>query len=105
MFAQNTRSLGFAIHIFPEGEIVARCAYTIPTRDKGLNLIQAQLDPEHPKLAPFIVQFLLHKVTTLSPGRRVEFPVPHWMESLVTAAEKAGFERRLEYCHMGLELK
>jgi ribosomal protein S18 acetylase RimI-like enzyme len=104
MFAQNSRSLGLAIHTYPERKIVARCGYTIPTRGKGLNLLQAQLDPEHPELAPFMVQFLLHKVTTLSPGHRVEFPVPHWMGFLAAAVEEAGFEHRLEYCHMGKEL-
>lgn len=104
MFAQNTRDVGFTIHTLPEKKIVARCGYSIPTRGKGLNLLQARLDPDHPQLAPFIVQFLLHKVTTLSPDRRIEFPVPNWMGSMVSAVEEAGFNRRLEYCYMGREL-
>jgi hypothetical protein len=105
IFAQNARETGFAIRTANEGKIVARCGYSIPTRGKGLNILQARLDPEHPELAPFIVRFLLNKVTTLSPGRRVEFSVPHWMETVVSAAEEAGFTRRLEHCYMGLELK
>jgi len=104
MFAQNTRDKGYVIRTDREGKIVARCGYSIPTRGKGLNTLQVRLDPEHPELASFMVQFLLHEVTTLSPGRRVEFSIPHWMESVFSAADEAGFDRRLEHCYMGLEL-
>jgi GNAT superfamily N-acetyltransferase len=104
MFAQNIRETGYAIHTLPEGKIVARCGYSIPTRGKGLNSLHARLDSNYPELAPFIVQFLLHKVTTLSPDRRIEFSIPHWMEELASAADTFGFDRRLEYCYMGMEL-
>ena len=47
---------------------------------------------------------LFLKVTTLSPGHRVDFTVPRWMESVATAAEEQGLNRRVEYLLMGMEL-
>lgn len=104
MRAQGMREKEFAIRTAGEGQIVARGEYGIPTRGKGINRLWARLDPAHPELAPYLVNYLLRQVMTLRPGRRVEFSVPQWMEALVAAAEEAGFERRLEYCRMGLVL-
>jgi ribosomal protein S18 acetylase RimI-like enzyme len=104
MFAQNMREKNFAIRTASEGQIVALCGYAIPTRGKGLNNLRVRLDSDYPELASFMVRFLLHRVVTLSPGRRVELSTPDWMKAVVLAAEGTGFERRLENCYMGLEL-
>jgi hypothetical protein len=47
---------------------------------------------------------LLHEVTILSPGHRIDFAVPRWMEATVAAAEEYGLSRRVEYLMMGMEL-
>jgi ribosomal protein S18 acetylase RimI-like enzyme len=104
MFAQGQREEGIAVHTVTEGRIVARGAHTVPSRGKGLNRLAIRLDPDHPHLALYLVRYLLYKVMTLSPGRRVELAVPQWMEAVVAAVKEAGFERRLEYCCMGLLL-
>lgn len=104
MSAQGTREAGFAIYTASEGRIVAYGGYTLPIRGKGLSIFRARLDPDCPELAPFMVVYLLHKAATLSPDHRIEFPVPNWLEAIVTAAEEAGFKRRVENCYMGLEL-
>ncbi|OGO18380.1 MAG: hypothetical protein A2Z14_15535 [Chloroflexi bacterium RBG_16_48_8] len=104
MFAQGMHQKSYAIRTLPEGKIVTRFGYTIPTHGKGLNNVEIRLDSEHPELAPFIVGYLMHKVVTFSPDRRVEISVPKWMPAVVSAVEAAGFERRLEHCYMGLEL-
>jgi GNAT superfamily N-acetyltransferase len=104
IFAQGMRIKNFAILTAPDRKIVARLGYTIPTRGKGLNNLDIRLDPDHPDLAPFIVHNLMHRVVSLSPGRRVEVSIPKWMPAVVSAVEEVGFERRLEYCYMGVVL-
>jgi hypothetical protein len=69
-----------------------------------VNNLRARLDPAHAELAPYLVGTLLHEVAALSPGHRMDFSVPQWMEALVAAAEEAGFGRRMGYLWMGMEL-
>ncbi len=102
--AQSTREEEIAIRTVAEGQIVARGEYGVPTRGKGVNRIRARLDPAHPQLAPYLVNHLLRQVMKLSPGRRVEFSVPQWMEALCVAVEAAGLKPRLKHCRMGLVL-
>ena len=104
MFAQGMHVKNFAIFTSPEGKIVARFGYTIPTRGKGLSTLEIRLDPDHPELALFIIHDLMHRVMSLSPGKRVEISVPKWMPAVISAVETAGFERRLEQCYMGVVL-
>jgi ribosomal protein S18 acetylase RimI-like enzyme len=104
MFAQGMRVRNFAIYTAPEDKIVARFGYTTPTRGKGLNTLEIRLDPDHPELAPFIIHDLMHRVMSLSPGRRIEISVPKWMPAVISAVEAAGFEHRLEQCYMGVVL-
>ena len=47
---------------------------------------------------------LMREVTTFSPGHRIEFSVPQWMEAAVAAAEEHRLNRRMEYLLMGMEL-
>jgi ribosomal protein S18 acetylase RimI-like enzyme len=104
MFAQGMHQKGYALRTVSEGKIIARFGYTVPTRGKGLNTLEIRLDPDHPELAPFIITYLLHRVVSLSPDRRIEISIPKWMPAVVSAVEAAGIERRLEYCYMGLGL-
>jgi ribosomal protein S18 acetylase RimI-like enzyme len=102
--AQGMREREVAIRVAAGGQIVATGGYIIPMRGKGSNVLRARLAPAHPDLAPYLAGYLLHEAMTSSPGRRVEFSVPLWMEAVVAAAKEAGFERRMEYCRMGLVL-
>ena len=104
ILAQGMQVRDFAIRTLPEEKIVAQLGYTIPTRGKGLNTLQIRLDPDHPALASFIITYLTHQAVSLRPNRRTEISVPKWMPAVVSAVEEAGFERRLEYCFMGLVL-
>jgi ribosomal protein S18 acetylase RimI-like enzyme len=104
MYAQGMHVRNFAILTDPEGKILARFGYTIPTRRKGLNNLEIRLDQDHPELALFIITYLMNKVVSLSPNRRTEISVPKWMPAVASAVEAAGFERRLENCYMGLVL-
>jgi ribosomal protein S18 acetylase RimI-like enzyme len=103
-YAQGTGDSGFAIHTSGDGRIVARgrCNYT--KRKKGSNRLEIRLDPDHFELAPYLVRYLLHRVTNSSPVRRVGLSVPEWMKEIITAAEEAGFKHRMKYCRMGLNL-
>jgi ribosomal protein S18 acetylase RimI-like enzyme len=104
MYAQGMRVADFIIQTVPEDQIVAQCGYNIPRRGKGVNILRGRLDSAHPMLASYIVQYLLHEVATISPGFRTEFSVPNWMGSVISAVEEAGFNRRLGYHRMGIEL-
>lgn len=103
-FAQGVRDEDFIIRTANEEQVVARGGYTIPTRDKGPNNLRARLDPAYPKLAPYLMGYLLHQVATSSAGRRIEFPISTWMEPMAAAIAQAGFERRMKSLRMGLEL-
>ena len=102
--AQGMKDQDFCLHTAGEGQLVARGGYTLPTRGKGVNNVRARLDPAHAELAPYLVGTLLHEVTTLSPGHRVDLAVPRWMAPVVAEAEEQGLNRRVEYLLMGMEL-
>jgi ribosomal protein S18 acetylase RimI-like enzyme len=104
MLVQGQREEDVVLRTAGEGLVVARGGLTVPARGTGPNLLRARLDPAHAALAPYLVAYLLHRALTLSPGRRVEFPILRWMEPLVAAAGDAGFELRMAYCRMGLQL-
>jgi GNAT superfamily N-acetyltransferase len=102
-FAQGTRDENFMIRD-AQGQVVARHIFLVPRRGKGLNQIGVRLDPQHPDIAPYLVNFLLHQAVTLSPGKRVVFEVPLWMEALLPAAQSAGFEQKFGFQRMGMVL-
>jgi len=102
--AQGMRDRDFVIRTAGDGRIVARGGHTLPTRGKGVNNLRVRLDSAHAELAPYLVGTLLHEVTTLSPGHRIEFSVPQWLVAVVAAAEEHGLNRRMEYLLMGMEL-
>jgi GNAT superfamily N-acetyltransferase len=104
MVAQGQRQEEFVVRTAGDGQVVARGGVTVPTRGKGPNALYARLDPAHGVLAPYLVAYLLHRAVILSPDRRFEFPVLRWMEPVVAAAGDAGFELRMAYCRMGLQL-
>ena len=87
-----------------EGQVVAWVWYDVRTRSGGVNSIEIKLDPAHDKLSTYLVNNLLHKTITRSPGHRVEIIVPTWMEVVTKAVEDAGFKRRLGGLRMGLIL-
>ena len=86
------------------GTIVGHSGCRTTATQKGTSSIWAQLDPEHPELAPYIVSNALKSVTALSPNLRVQFAVSSWMPALSQAAEALGFTKRLEYHWLGLIL-
>jgi len=87
-----------------DGKPVAWGLYNVPKRPGGVNLIEMRLDPEHPRLAGYLVAYHLERVATCGPGRRVEFRIRNWMTDVIQAAERHGFTRRVEYHHLGLIL-
>lgn len=103
MAAEGYRRTDFLIRT-NELEVVAWAWYETRTRASGVNNIGVTLDPTHAKLAAYLIQYLLHKTVTLSPGHRVEIIVPTWMDAVIKAVEEAGFSRRLGGLRMGLVL-
>ncbi|HEY45900.1 MAG: hypothetical protein AMJ88_12010 [Anaerolineae bacterium SM23_ 63] len=103
MTAEGYRITDFVIRT-NEGKVAAWAWYETRTRASGVNRINATLDPAHPKLAAYLIDYLLHKTVSLSPGHRVEIIVPTWMDVLIKAVEEAGFKRRLGGLRMGLVL-
>ena len=103
IWAQGTRDETFQI-LDAQGQIVARMGYSVPKKGNGANSIFLRLDPQRPELAPYMVGAMLHQVTTLNPGKRVELSIPLWMQPAIEAAQEAGFEKRLANHRMGLVL-
>ena len=82
----------------------AYAMYDTRTRETGRNSITAYLDPKHSELAPYIVNYLLHQVTSANPGRTIEFNLPIWQKALFDAAVDAGFEVRAKMLTLGMLL-
>ncbi len=87
-----------------DGQNVAYAIYDTRTRDTGRNTIVADLDPDIPGLAPYLVNYMLHNVCAADPEKVVEFNVPIWQEALADAANEAGFELRARLLRFGLLL-
>jgi ribosomal protein S18 acetylase RimI-like enzyme len=102
LFAQGMRETCLSINTAGDGELAAIGRYRVSKRVKGINLIRVSLDSDHAVSAPYLLNYMLHKVSVLSPGRRIDLSVPIWMGPVLSAAESAGFKRRLEYIRMGL---
>ena len=87
-----------------DGPPIALARYSVPKREGGVNSIRVQLDPEHPKLADYLVAHHLERAIARGPGRRVDLIVPSWMPAVADAANRCEFTRRVEYHQLGLML-
>ena len=85
-------------------QIVAYALYNARTRNTGRNSIKADLDPDHPELAPYLINYMLHQVLAVNPDKVIETNVPIWQEALVAAADNAGFVLRTKLLTLGLLL-
>jgi hypothetical protein len=83
------------------GAVVACARSEARTRAVGRNTIHASLDPAHAALAPVLIQALLYRVESLSPGRIAEMWLPEEQSALVDAATEAGFAQRTRNHRMG----
>lgn len=86
------------------GPPIALARYDVPKRAGGFDSIWVQLDPKHPQLADHLVAYHLERAIARGPGRRVDLMVPSWMPAVADAADRYGFERRVEYHQVGLML-
>jgi len=86
------------------GQVVAYGRSDARVREKGRSEIHASLDPAHEQLAPYLIQTLLHRVISLSPGHIVEMGLSEWQSALMDAAREVGFEQRARNHRMGLLL-
>ena len=104
MYTQGVYEEHILVQTKTDGQIVAYGGYTVPKRGKSIIKLKAHLDPTHPELASFLLSYLTQNATARQPGLRIELSIPKWQKVLVSTAEDAGFEQRMEYCRMGLEL-
>jgi predicted N-acetyltransferase YhbS len=88
----------------PSTKVVAFGRSEARVQGKGRSEIHASLDPIYAELAPHLIQALLHRVVSLSPGRMVEMRLPEWQSALIDAAKKVGFEQRTRSHQMGILL-
>jgi len=105
LFPLLKRAEGLEVNRFvvnsPAGEMVAYAMYDTRTRQTGRNTIMAELDPNCPELASYLVSYMLSKVLAVSPDKFIEFNVPDWQPALLDAAKEAGFELRAKLLTLG----
>ena len=104
LMIRGTVERSFAIRCRATGQVVGIGHYSVPKRGKGMSRLGVRLDPEHGELADYIVKRLLSTCVTLNPGRRIEISIRHWMGDVISAAEAANMERRVDNRRMGLLL-
>jgi len=83
---------------------VATYGSRIPTRGKGLIVLQARVDPGRAALAGPVVRSLLAELARRGVNLRSEWIIPNWMPQMIAAAEQCGFVREYESIRMGQSL-
>jgi GNAT superfamily N-acetyltransferase len=101
--AEGVQEKGIAIA--SNSQIVAIADYSVRLKTSGVNYINIRVNPAHPGLAPYLVHRSIRTVLELSPGRRIEIPIPTWQEALVQAITAAGCVPRWEHLNMGIQLE
>jgi ribosomal protein S18 acetylase RimI-like enzyme len=86
----------------PNEDVVGWCQYTYRVRAGGVNRASASIDPNHPELASFILNYALSMIQKVSPARRIELNFEDWESSLIQTAEAMGCEKRFGFHRMGL---
>jgi len=102
--AQGIRDETLAIRVRGTQEIVAWTGCDAIVRRSGPNSIRARIDPAHPQLAAYALQYALHRATALAPDKRITFAARTWMPDLLAAADVLGLERKTESLSLGLTL-
>ena len=102
--AGGAHSERFAIHS-PSGEIVGVGRYNYRTRAGGVNSVNVSIDPDQPRLAEFILRYVLSIIQKVSPGHRIEIGLEGWQSSLIESTEALGCEKRFGTHRMGLRFQ
>jgi ribosomal protein S18 acetylase RimI-like enzyme len=91
----------FAIYS-ASGKTIGLGQYTYRVRAGGVNQASASIDPSHPELASFVLDYVLSTIQKISPGRRIELSFEDWESALIQTAEALGCEKRCGFHRMGL---
>jgi len=102
--AQKVAEKTYGIYPADGNRLVARGNYGVPLRGKGVSSLSLRVDPAHAHLAGYLVPLLLHHAIPLGPQQRIEVSVTGWQDHLAGPLEAAGFQTRMKYLRMGLEL-
>jgi GNAT superfamily N-acetyltransferase len=101
--ASATQEKCFAVHA-AGGQVIAVVDYSVRMKPGGVNRIGLRVDLDHTEIAAYLLHSLIRTTQSLSPGRRIEFTVPHWQGEVMEAASAAGCVKHLEYHTMGMLL-
>jgi ribosomal protein S18 acetylase RimI-like enzyme len=82
--------------------LVARGRCFMRSKPGGTNGLGLTLHPDHAALAPWLIQYSLHRINTESPGRRIDLSLPAWQQPLTEAAIAAGFVPTTHMVTMGM---
>ena len=74
------------------------------TKSGDRHFIALNIGPEHAELVPFMLQYMLHRVKTLSPSHVVQTSLWEWRYFTQAEHERFGFVKRKEGHRMGLKL-
>ena len=100
----GTKNEVFIVRQQRDGQVVAVLRYSARTRAGGVNNISVRLDPAHGILAPSLVRYLLNKVWSISPQRRISVSVESWQPETIQALCDVGFTVNHEMHKMALML-
>jgi ribosomal protein S18 acetylase RimI-like enzyme len=88
-----------------DGTVIGHGGYRTTKSQKGTSSIWAEVDPEYPDVAKPLLEGLLADVNAVSPTLRIQLSTSTWMPALCEAAKELGFQKRVEYHWLGLELQ
>jgi ribosomal protein S18 acetylase RimI-like enzyme len=102
--ASGNKRERYTIQLASNKQAVAYGMFAARTREGGINSIWLELDEEHGILAPFLLNFLIHSVQQIGPGRRIEFTLPEWQNELVNTTLALENIQTVQYHQLGLWL-
>ncbi|MBN1667218.1 MAG: GNAT family N-acetyltransferase [Anaerolineales bacterium] len=94
----------FVLRDTETGEVTALGFISARTRPGDRHYIAMNVGPEHAELVPFLLNYMLHQVKTLSSSHAVETSLWEWRYFTLAEHDKAGFEKGKEGHRMGLQL-
>lgn len=102
--AQKIRRFVNLIRHTPSGEVVGYLLWEARIGGKGRHYTSIRLDSKYASAVRPLLEFALHEVMAVDPALIVEMGLPVWQEHAVQAAYDLGFEKRVLYHRLAMNL-
>ena len=100
----NAEEEDFALRDAGTGQVVAMGTIMAQTRPGDRHRFSMNVGPEHARLVPFLISYMLHRVRSRSASHVVSTELWEWRYFALEDHEKAGFTKGKESHRLGIKL-